>query len=120
MGNKWSLIRQNNVTGESRDILLCNLFLTAIFKDCKLDPRPDLSPNSFICQLIDCSNDRKVYPSHNFAFNSTIPANEKWNRTTNPNFTEYMVDVSTIYYFDYSELDIATAKKFASNPPVCE
>lgn len=80
---------------------------------------PTLVADSFICQVLDCS-DKKIIPTQNFTFTYTVPFNEKWSTGSNNqfNFPEYLIDMSTVYYFDYSELDISNAKQFAQGTPV--
>lgn len=84
--------------------------------DCELDDPPDTSA---LCEAIDCQSLSRMPPTKGLKFEHILPLNERWIRPTSPeallNTPEYYMDVSVVYYFDYTEMDLQVGRSFSAN-----
>lgn len=90
-------------------------YLADYLLDCQLTPSPAIDKST--CGSFDCT---LLPPTQKFAFTQVSPVNEKWDNPpeSNEDSPEYLIDTSTVYFFDFTEQDLLTGKQFSAAIPV--
>jgi hypothetical protein len=70
------------------------------------------------CKHLGCDTNGIMNPTQLFSFNHSIPVNHKWVHNglfNDAHSPEYLIDTSTVYYFDYTEDNLETGHQWVMN-----
>jgi hypothetical protein len=91
-----------NAVGTSR------LTRETFIQGCHLDSYPNTSKYIF--------GNVSTFPSKELSFEQIFPVNEKWGSEVDTD-VEYLIDMTTTYFFDYASSTVDNAAKFTKNRP---